>query len=70
MLATILWAVYSWMISRPGTSTVVHINAAIAGLVGSFVIGKRIGYGKEAMKPHNLVYVMTGAALLRSKSVV
>ena len=44
--------------------TVVHINAAIAGLVGSFVIGKRIGYGKEAMKPHNLVYVMTGAALL------
>ena len=44
--------------------TVVHINAAIAGLVGSFVIGKRIGYGKEAMKPHNLVWVMTGAALL------
>ena len=36
--------------------TVVHINAAIAGLVGSYVIGKRIGYGKEAMKPHNLVY--------------
>ncbi len=44
--------------------TVVHINAAIAGLVGSFVIGKRIGYGKEAMKPHNLVYVMAVAALL------
>ncbi len=44
--------------------TVVHINAAIAGLVGSFVIGKRLGYGKEAMKPHNLVYVMSGAALL------
>jgi len=44
--------------------TVVHINAAIAGLVGSYAIGKRIGYGKEAMKPHNLVYVMSGAALL------
>jgi Amt family ammonium transporter len=44
--------------------TVVHINAAIAGLVGSFIIGKRIGYGKEAMKPHNLVYVMIGASLL------
>jgi len=44
--------------------TVVHINAAIAGLVGSFVIGKRLGYGKEPMKPHNLVYVMSGAALL------
>jgi Amt family ammonium transporter len=44
--------------------TVVHINAAMAGLVGSYVIGKRLGYGKEAMKPHNLVYVMAGAALL------
>ena len=44
--------------------TVVHINAAIAGLVGSFVIGKRLGLGKESMKPHNMVHVMTGAALL------
>ncbi len=44
--------------------TVVHINAAVAGLIGSFVIGKRIGYGKESMKPHNMVFVMTGAALL------
>ncbi|MBU3561040.1 ammonium transporter [Polynucleobacter hallstattensis] len=44
--------------------TVVHINAAIAGLVGSFVVGKRLGYGKEAMKPHNLVFVMIGASLL------
>ncbi len=44
--------------------TVVHINAAIAGLVGSFVIGKRLGYGREIMKPHNMVHVMTGASLL------
>ena len=44
--------------------TVVHINAAVAGLVGSFVIGKRLGYGREPMKPHNLPFVMTGAALL------
>jgi Amt family ammonium transporter len=44
--------------------TVVHINAAIAGLVGSFVIGKRIGYGKESMKPHNMAFVMIGASLL------
>lgn len=44
--------------------TVVHINAAIAGLVGSYVVGKRLGYGKEAMKPHNLVFVMIGASLL------
>ncbi len=44
--------------------TVVHINAAIAGLVGAFMVGKRIGYGKEAMTPHNLVMTMIGAALL------
>ena len=44
--------------------TVVHINAAIAGLVGAFLVGKRIGYGKEAMAPHNLVMTMIGAALL------
>jgi Amt family ammonium transporter len=44
--------------------TVVHINAAIAGLVGAFMIGKRIGYGKEPMAPHNLVMTMIGAALL------
>ncbi|MEQ1913565.1 MAG: ammonium transporter [Sideroxydans sp.] len=44
--------------------TVVHINAAIAGLVGAFLIGKRVGYGKEPMAPHNLVMTMIGAALL------
>ena len=44
--------------------TVVHINAAVAGLVGAYVIGKRIGYGKEAMAPHSLTLTMVGAALL------
>ncbi len=44
--------------------TVVHINAGIAGLVGCIVLGKRIGFGKEAMPPHNLVMTMIGAALL------
>ncbi len=44
--------------------TVVHINAAIAGLVGAIVIGKRVGYGKEPMAPHNLVMTMIGASLL------
>ncbi|NIO43862.1 MAG: ammonium transporter [Burkholderiales bacterium] len=44
--------------------TVVHINAGIAALVGCIVIGKRIGYGKEAMPPHNLTFTMVGAALL------
>ena len=44
--------------------TVVHINAAIAGLVGAYVIGKRVGYGKESMAPHSLTMTMIGASLL------
>ena len=44
--------------------TVVHINAGVAGLVGAYVIGKRVGYGKEAMAPHSLTLTMVGAALL------
>lgn len=44
--------------------TVVHINAGIAALVGAIVLGKRIGYGKEAMPPHNLTFTMVGASLL------
>lgn len=44
--------------------TVVHINAGIAGLVGAFVLGKRIGFGKEAMAPHSVTLTMVGAALL------
>src|SRR5678815_6004912 len=44
--------------------TVVHINAAVAGLVGAYMIGKRIGYGREAFTPHSLTLTMVGAALL------
>jgi Amt family ammonium transporter len=44
--------------------TVVHINAAVAGIVGAFMIGKRVGYGREAMAPHNLPLTMVGAAML------
>jgi Amt family ammonium transporter len=44
--------------------TVVHINAGVAGLVGAFMIGKRIGYGREAMAPHSLAFTMVGASLL------
>jgi Amt family ammonium transporter len=44
--------------------TVVHINSGIAGLVGALVIGKRLGYGKEAMPPHSLTLTMVGASLL------
>ncbi len=44
--------------------TVVHINAGVAGLVGAYVLGKRVGYGREAMAPHNLPLTMVGASLL------
>ncbi len=44
--------------------TVVHINAGIAALMGAIVLGKRVGYGKEAMAPHSLVMTMIGASLL------
>jgi len=44
--------------------TVVHINAGIAGFVGALIVGKRIGYGKEALPPHSLTMSMIGASLL------
>jgi Amt family ammonium transporter len=44
--------------------TVVHINAAVAGLVGAWFVGKRVGYGREAMRPHNLTQTMVGASIL------
>jgi Amt family ammonium transporter len=59
--AGLLW---QWGALDFAGGTVVHINAGIAGLVGAYMIGKRIGYGKEAMPPHNLTMTMIGAALL------
>jgi Amt family ammonium transporter len=44
--------------------TVVHINAAMAGLVGAYMVGKRIGYGRESLAPHSLTLTMVGASLL------
>ena len=44
--------------------TVVHINAGIAGLVGCLIVGKRVGYGKEATPPHSMTMTMIGASLL------
>jgi Amt family ammonium transporter len=44
--------------------TVVHINSGIAGLVGAIVLGKRVGWGRESMAPHNLPMTMIGASLL------
>lgn len=61
-------AVAGWLFAKGvldfAGGTVVHINAAIAGLVGAYVVGKRIGYGKEAMAPHSLTMTMIGASLL------
>ncbi|RMX04967.1 ammonium transporter [Corticibacter populi] len=44
--------------------TVIHINAGVAGLVGAYVLGKRIGLGKESFAPHSLTLTMVGASLL------
>ena len=44
--------------------TVVHINAGVAGLVGAWLLGPRLGYGREAMKPHSVPFTFIGAALL------
>ncbi|MEO7757453.1 MAG: ammonium transporter, partial [Dokdonella sp.] len=44
--------------------TVVHINAGVAGLIGAWLVGKRIGYGREALRPHSLTMTMIGASLL------
>jgi len=44
--------------------TVVHINAAVAGLVGAYMLGKRVGYGRESMAPHSLTLTMVGASML------
>ena len=44
--------------------TVVHINAGIAGLVGAYFLGRRLGFGKEALKPHNVPFTFIGASLL------
>ena len=59
--AGLLW---QWGALDFAGGTVVHINAAVAGLVGAVMIGKRVGYGKEAFTPHSLTLTMVGSALL------
>ena len=67
-VAHMVWATGGFLFEKGALDfaggTVVHINAGIAALVGAIVIGKRIGYGKEAMAPHNLPMTMIGASLL------
>jgi Amt family ammonium transporter len=56
--------IWQWGALDFAGGTVVHINAGVAGLVGAYMIGKRIGFGKEALTPHNLPMTMIGASLL------
>ena len=56
--------VWQWGALDFAGGTVVHINAAVAGIVGAIMIGKRVGYGKESMAPHNLPFAMVGSAML------
>jgi Amt family ammonium transporter len=56
--------IWQWGALDFAGGTVVHINAAVAGLVGAYMVGKRIGYGKEAMTPHSLTLTMVGASML------
>ncbi|MDF2446558.1 MAG: amtB [Moraxellaceae bacterium] len=65
-----VWAADGWLFNyQPAIldyagGTVVHVNAGVAGLVCAFVLGKRVGFGREAMPPHNLVLTLVGASLL------
>jgi Amt family ammonium transporter len=59
--AGLLW---QWGALDFAGGTVVHINSGVAGLVGAYLVGKRVGYGKEVMAPHNVTMTMIGAALL------
>jgi Amt family ammonium transporter len=56
--------IWQWGALDFAGGTVVHINAAVAGIVGAFMVGKRVGYGKEAFMPHSLPLTMVGAAML------
>jgi ammonium transporter, Amt family len=59
--AGLLW---QWGALDFAGGTVVHINAGVAGLVGAFILGKRLGLGKEAFTPHSLTMTMIGASML------
>uniref|UniRef100_UPI0040473375 ammonium transporter n=1 Tax=Polynucleobacter sp. TaxID=2029855 RepID=UPI0040473375 len=67
-IAHMVWGAGGYLLGKGDLDfaggTVVHINAGIAGLVGAYMLGKRLGYGKDAMTPHSLTLTMVGAALL------
>ena len=67
-MAHMVWATGGFLFEKGALDfaggTVVHINAGIAGLVGAYFVGKRTGFGREAIKPHNVTLTFVGAALL------
>jgi ammonium transporter, Amt family len=67
-IAHMVWEPTGWLnlshVLDYAGGTVVHINAGVAGLASCLVLGKRLGYGKEAMPPHNLALTLVGASLL------
>jgi len=67
-IAHMVWGPGGWLLGKGALDfaggTVVHINAGIAGLVGAYLVGRRIGYGRESMAPHSLTMTMIGASML------
>ena len=67
-IAHMVWGAGGYLLDKGALDfaggTVVHINAGVAGLVGAYLLGKRIGYGREAMAPHSLTLTMVGASML------
>lgn len=67
-IAHMVWGAGGYLLSKGALDfaggTVVHINAGVAGLVGAYMLGKRLGYGREAMTPHSLTMTMVGASML------
>ena len=67
-IAHMVWGAGGYLLDKGALDfaggTVVHINAGVAGLVGAYVLGKRVGYGRENMSPHSLVLTMVGACML------
>ena len=67
-IAHMVWGAGGYLLGKGALDfaggTVVHINAGVAGLVGAYMLGKRVGYGKEAMAPHSLPLTMVGASML------
>jgi ammonium transporter, Amt family len=67
-IAHMVWGTGGYLLDKGALDfaggTVVHINAGVAGLVGAYMLGKRIGYGREQMAPHSLTLTMVGACML------